>query len=60
MKIRGAVVTSVLAVSLIASAYAGGGNTMRPTQGRLIDLGNLSGVAYYTVEDKGFHVVAVL
>ena len=31
---------------------------IRPTEGRQIDLGALSGVAYYTVERNGFRVVA--
>ncbi|MFO1039847.1 MAG: hypothetical protein U1E45_23645 [Geminicoccaceae bacterium] len=60
MKIRGAVVASALALVLTASAYAGSGSGMRPIQGRPIELGTMSGVAYYTVEDSGYRVVAVL
>ena len=59
MKIRGALVASTLAVTLVASAYAGGGS-LRPIQTRQIDLGAMTGVAYYTVEDSGYRVVAVL
>jgi hypothetical protein len=33
---------------------------LRPIEGRSIDLGALSGVAYYTVEREGFRVVATL
>src|SRR4051794_4070890 len=43
-------------VSLTA-AYADGG---RPIEARSIDLGELSGVAYYTVERHGFRVVTTL
>ena len=33
---------------------------MRPVEARSIDLGEMSGVAYYTVERDGFRVVTTL
>ena len=33
---------------------------LKPLQGEVIDLGDVSGVAYYTVERDGFRVVATL
>ena len=33
---------------------------LKPLQGQVIDLGDVSGVAYYTVERDGFRVVATL
>jgi hypothetical protein len=45
------------ALTLIGAAHA---NELKPTRPERIDLGDLSGVAYYTVERDGFHVVATL
>jgi hypothetical protein len=33
---------------------------LRPIEGKSIDLGDISGVAYYTVERDGFRVVTTL
>jgi hypothetical protein len=33
---------------------------LRPMAGKSIDLGGISGIAYYTIERDGFHVVATL
>jgi hypothetical protein len=41
----------------VGAALADG---LGPVQGRRIDLGAVSGVAYYTVERNGFRVVATL
>ena len=52
--------TTILAASawaLIGAAHADG---LRPIEARSIDLGKMSGVAYYTVERNGFRVVATL
>jgi hypothetical protein len=48
--------TSVLA--LVGAAHAADG--LRPIQAKSIDLGDVSGVAYYTVERDGFRVVTTL
>lgn len=51
-------VAAALAVATAGAAHADG---LRPIQGQNIDLGAVSGTAYYTVEpDGGFHVVATL
>ena len=44
----------------IASLAAAGADELRPMQGKSIDLGGISGIAYYAVERDGFHVVATL
>jgi hypothetical protein len=44
----------------IASLAAARANGLRPIEGKSIDLGEVSGIAYYTVERDGFHVVATL
>jgi hypothetical protein len=52
--------TTILAASawaLIGAAHADG---LRPIEARSIDLGEVSGIAYYTVERDGFRVVATL
>jgi hypothetical protein len=41
----------------IGPAHAEG---LKPFQGQDIDLGDVSGVAYYTIEHDGFRVVATL
>jgi hypothetical protein len=49
---------------VVASALALAGTThaaeLAPIQPQSIDLGEVSGVAYYTAERDGFHVVATL
>ena len=44
----------------IASLTAARAEGLRPMEGKSIDLGQISGIAYYTVERDGFHVVATL
>jgi hypothetical protein len=48
---------AALALLLLGPAHADG---LKPLQGEVIDLGDVSGVAYYTVERDGFRVVATL
>ena len=46
------------ALALAAStAHADG---LKPIQAQSLDLGEVSGIGYYTVADDGFHVVATL
>jgi hypothetical protein len=56
-RFRAIILGAVFAMASIGAAHADG---LRPTEGRTIDLGELSGVAYYTVERDGFRVVATL
>lgn len=44
----------------IASLTAAQAEGLRPIEAKSIDLGGISGVAYYTVERDGFRVVATL
>jgi hypothetical protein len=44
----------------IASMTAAHADGLRPLEGKSIDLGEISGIAYYTVERDGFHLVATL
>jgi MFS family permease len=48
--------TLLAAAVAFASIGAAQAEDLRPTEGRSIDLGKLSGVAYYTVERDGFRV----
>ena len=57
MTIKQTALAAALALSSLGPAYVDG---LRPFQGRVIDLGDVSGVAYYTVERDGFRVVATL
>ena len=50
-------IASAVALGTIGSAQAQG---LKPAEARSIDLREVSGVAYYTVERDGFHVVATL
>lgn len=45
----------IAALSLVGSASA---EELRPSQAKSIELGEITGVAYYTVADDGFRVVA--
>jgi hypothetical protein len=55
MAIRQAILAAVFALAAIGPAHAEG---LKPLQGQVIDLGDVSGVAYCTVERDGFRVVA--
>lgn len=55
--IRRALLAAVLTVASFGTAHAG---SARPIEAKSIDLGDVSGVAYYTAEPDGFHVVTTL
>ena len=57
MTIRHTTLAAALALASIGPAQAKG---LKPLQGQVIDLGDVSGVAYFTVERDGFRVVATL
>jgi len=57
MSIRSMLVAAALALASLEAAHADG---LRPIDAMSIDLGEVSGVAYYTVERDGFHVVTTL
>src|SRR6195256_2853832 len=56
-QIRRALFATTVALAFVGPAHAEG---LRPIEAKSIDLGGVSGVAYYTVERDGFHVVATL
>jgi hypothetical protein len=57
MTIRSTLFAAAYILASSAIAHADG---LRPIEAKGIDLGNVSGVAYYTVEPDGFHVVTTL
>ncbi len=57
MSIRNILFAVAFGIASLGVTHADG---LRPTQGKSIDLGEISGIAYYTVERDGFHVVATL
>jgi hypothetical protein len=57
MSIRSMLVAAAFAFASLEAAHADG---LRPIDARSIDLGEVSGVAYYTVERDGFHVITTL
>jgi hypothetical protein len=57
MNIKQTALAAALALLTLGPAHAEG---LKPFQGQVIDLGDVSGVAYYTVEHEGFRVVATL
>jgi hypothetical protein len=50
----------VAAAFVLASLETAHADGLRPIDAKSIDLGDVTGVAYYTVERDGFHVVATL
>jgi hypothetical protein len=54
MSIRSILFAAAFALATLEAAHADG---LRPIEAKSIDLGEVSGVAYYTVERDGFHVV---
>jgi|ERR1700730_9281522 hypothetical protein len=57
MSIRSMLVVAAFALASLEAAHADG---LRPIDAKSIDLGEVCGVAYYTVERDGFHVVTTL
>jgi predicted aconitase len=57
MNIKQTALAAALALLSAGPAQADG---LKPFRGRVIDLGDVSGVAYYTVERDGFRVIATL
>ena len=57
MSIRSLLVAAVFALAPLQAIHADG---LRPIDAKSIDLGEVTGVAYYTVERDGFHVVTTL
>jgi hypothetical protein len=57
MSIRNMLIAATFALAPLGAADADG---LRPIDARSIDLGEVSGIAYYTVERDGFHVVTTL
>ena len=57
MLIRSTLFAAALTLASLGGAHANG---LRPIQGQSIHLGDVSGVAYYTVEPDGFRVVTTL
>jgi hypothetical protein len=57
MTIHRTIIAAAFALTVAGAAQADG---LRPVEGRSIDLGDVSGIAYYTVEPDGFRVVATV
>jgi hypothetical protein len=57
MSIRSTLLAAAFTLASLGAAHANG---LRPIEGRSIDFGDVSGVAYYTVEPDGFRVVTTL
>jgi hypothetical protein len=57
VSIRNSLLAAVLTFASLGAAHAKG---LRPIEGQSINLGDVSGVAYYTVEPDGFRVVTTL
>ena len=57
MSILNTLFAAALTLASLGAAHADG---LRPIEAKSIDLGDVSGVAYYTVERDGLHVVTTL
>ena len=57
MSIRSTLLAATVVLASFGAAHADG---LKPIAARSIHLGDVSGVAYYTVEPAGFRVVATL
>lgn len=57
MSIRSTLLAASIVLASFGAAHADG---LKPLAGRSIRLGDMSGVAYYTVEPAGFRVVTTL
>lgn len=57
MLIRSALLATTLTLAPLGAVRA---DSVQPMHAQTIDLGEVSGVAYYTVEHDGFHVITTL
>ena len=57
MSIRNMLIATAFAFGSVTTAHADG---LRPIEAKSIDLGEVSGIAYYTAEYDGLHVVTTL
>ena len=57
MTIRSTLLAAAFTMASLGAAHA---SALRPIEAQSIHLGDISGVAYYTVEPDGFRVVATL
>jgi hypothetical protein len=57
MSVRSTLLAATFTLATVGAAQADG---VRPVEARSIELGEVSGVAYYTVERDGFRVVTTL
>ena len=57
MSIRSSLLVAAITFASLGAAHTKG---LRPIEGQSINLGDVSGVAYYTVERDGFHVITAL
>jgi hypothetical protein len=57
MSVRNLLFATAFALASLGAAHADG---LRPIAAKSIDLGGASGVAYYTIERDGFHVVTTV
>lgn len=57
MTIHRTILAAAFALASVGAAHA---DEIQPLQARSIDLGGVSGVAYYVVERDGFRIVATL
>lgn len=57
MSVRNLLFATAFGLASLGAAHADG---LRPIEAKSIDLGDVSGVAYYTIERDGFHVVTTL
>jgi hypothetical protein len=57
MSIRSTLLAAAFTLASLGAAHANG---LRPIEGQSVNLGDVSGVAYYTVEPDGFRVVTTL
>ena len=57
MSIRSTLFAAAFTLASLGAAHADG---LRPIEAKSINLGDVSGVAYYTVERDGLHVVTTL
>jgi hypothetical protein len=57
MSIRNTLFATAFALASVSAAHADG---LHPIEAKSINLGDVSGVAYYTIERDGFHVVTTL
>ena len=57
---RSAIAAAAILAATAAASPLHAAEELRPIEGKSLQLGEMSGIAFYTIQDHGYHVVAII